>query len=422
MNIKRLLLPLVFWIIAIVVAALLSLNILPINNDLRTMIMAGIVIFGALFHIITLFLAQKAKSAPQMSISNSVFDAIEEGIVIVNADGIVSVTNPAALSILKLTHEEIINQDYRKVIPFFNESGDSLYIGTGNDPYQEVLKTNQSQQLKNLQLYKGEETVYINASFSPFIGANGKVTGVFTLLQDITEEQALEKMKLDFVAMAAHELRTPMTSIRGYLEILINETQDTAKPEHIKLLQHAMLSADRLVNLMNNLLSVSQIERHKLQPNLTPTDIVDLLKTSIQNFKPEAEEKGLMIELVEQKTSTPQVLVDKKLIPQIVDNLIANAISYTTKGSVVVGAAYQPGSKTVVVSVKDTGQGIPVEALPHMFQKFYRVSSLLEQGSKGTGLGLYIAKKLIELHNGRIWVESAEGKGTTFYFSLPIAE
>lgn len=402
------------WILLLILSLLNFFNFLtfiPLTQSLLYfLLLLGAIVVG----LISLFFHHPSALSGQ-AFNFDAFNAIDEGILILDHTQTIVYTNPTAVESLHTTEEEILNKSCKTALPLFNEEGDSIYLGTGKNPFEEVIDSKSGQILKNMQIYEGEQTLYFNLSLSPLQFKSDEVN-VFILLQDISEEQALEKMKLDFVAMAAHELRTPMTSIRGYLDILIDEADEKMVPEHAMLLQHALMSSDRLVNLMNNLLSISQIERHKIEPVIEPTDIGRIVTEAVQAFKPEAENKKLKLELIKPKVEIPMVAADPKLITQVIDNLIQNAISYTAEGGVSIRLAYQPGE--VIVAVRDTGQGIPIEALPHMFQKFYRVSSMLEQGSKGTGLGLYIAKKIIEMHNGRIWVESVENKGTTFYFSL----
>ncbi len=406
-------------IISVLFAVLLYTKALPFSVQTSSLLMLLTLIITATLNLAYLFLFSKKGETSGINEGMNIFDSIAEAVLVFNENGSFEYANQSALKILRKDIDSVQGKSYTEVLPLFSDTGDSIYIGADKDPINKALQSGQQQQLKNLQLYFKDETVYLNVSVSPYEDPNTHKKRVVVLMQDITEEQALEKMKLDFVAMAAHELRTPMTSIRGYLELLINETEYYLQPVHRKFLEHALLASDRLVNLMSNLLSVSQIERHKVKLNLMPVDINDIIEKTMTSFRPDAKEKNLKFAYIRPPGDVPRVKGDPKYIRQIIDNLVSNAISYTAKGSVTVSLHYQPGGHQVTISVKDTGQGIPVEALPHMFEKFYRVSSLLEQGSKGTGLGLYIAKKLIEMQGGRIWVESVEGKGTVFSFALP---
>lgn len=241
---------------------------------------------------------------------------------------------------------------------------------------------------------------------------------LITLL-DTSKEKQLEEMKVDFVSMAAHELRTPLTAIRGYASLLqmhyATELNDSAK----ELLTRLVASTTTLTNLIDNLLSVSRIETNDLVVDRKPLNLDIIIKDIFTSYKHEALARKQEL-ILNSPDNLPLVMADPFRIGQVFINLIGNAIDYTPEG----------GKITVTVSVKsdnleiviqDTGEGIPKEALPRLFTKFFRVSGSLEQGSKGTGLGLYIAKSIVELHNGKIWADSTLGKGSTFTFTLPIA-
>lgn len=241
------------------------------------------------------------------------------------------------------------------------------------------------------------------------------------LFQDITEKETIEIMKLDFVAMTAHELRTPITSIRGYLSVVLDEGTQSLSQEHNQFLKRALGSSDELTILIDNLSAISNIEKGMLTSKLKPTKLSELIKKTIDTMQFSAQEKGLELSYSIVQDSDILVLCDPFCIQEVLNNLISNAIAYTPSGSVTVAITYDIHTKSVITSVKDTGPGIPTYSLPHLFEKFYRVTGILEQGSKGTGLGLYISKKIVEMHKGKIWVESQEGQGSTFAFSLPVA-
>jgi signal transduction histidine kinase len=244
--------------------------------------------------------------------------------------------------------------------------------------------------------------------------------GCLLTLHDVTAERQLEEMKLDFVSMAAHELRTPLTSIQGYLSVLMTQAARKLTPEERTFLSRVKISADQLVALVENLLSVSRIEQGALTVHLTPTDWLPLVTQTVADFAHRAREKKITLTLRRPPRSLPKVLVDPLRITEVLTNLLSNAMTYTQPGGrVQVSLEVQPGA--VVTHVTDTGPGIPKEALPKLFTKFFRVAGKLEQGSKGTGLGLYISKAIVEMHRGRIWVESELGKGSTFSFALPVA-
>lgn len=237
---------------------------------------------------------------------------------------------------------------------------------------------------------------------------------------DVSKQQELENMKLDFVSMAAHELRTPLTAIRGYLSVFIQENQQSFNGEQLSFLQRATIASQQLMALIENLLSVTKIERGVFATNLHPADWISLVKQTTNEFTERAKDRNIALSFVEPNFPIPPVLVDKLRITEVVGNLLSNAISYTyPDGSIKV--LIEHDGDEVITHIQDTGEGIPKDALPKLFTKFFRVAGKLAQGSKGTGLGLYISKAIVEMHKGRIWVESEQGKGSTFSFAIPVA-
>jgi len=241
--------------------------------------------------------------------------------------------------------------------------------------------------------------------------------GCILTLHDVTKEKQLEEMKLDFVSMAAHELRTPLTSIRGYLSIFIEENKDKFTVTQNMFLHRISVAAQQLTALTENLLNVSRIERGALAVSMQPIDWIHNAREVVNEFLDRARDKKIDLIFTEPKEPTSFVKADKLRINEVLSNLLSNAISYTNENGKIFVSIEQQG-KEVITHIKDTGEGIPKEALPHLFTKFFRVTSRLTQGSKGTGLGLYISKSIVETHGGRIWVESEVNKGSTFSFSL----
>lgn len=285
----------------------------------------------------------------------------------------------------------------------------------------EVLNDTILAQYRNVALTIEGKTIMANITSSAIKEGSKVNVAAIIVIQDLTEEQELEKMKLDFVSMAAHELRTPLTAIRGYAEALRQEIANVLSEEQITYLNRIDSATLQLTGLMENLLSASRIEKGTYNLNLSTTDWVALVNGAIKNHTLQAKEANVNIHFNIPSTAIPSVKVDSLRITEVINNLVSNAIKYSPGGSVFVSIHYDDKGKQVVTDIKDTGQGIPKEALHHMFEKFFRVWGTLEMGSKGTGLGLYLSRAIIELHGGKIWVESdGPNKGSTFSFSLPI--
>lgn len=248
--------------------------------------------------------------------------------------------------------------------------------------------------------------------------ALGSDKTLITLL-DTSNERQLEEMKVDFVSMAAHELRTPLTAIRGYSSLLQMNYATQLDASAKELLTRLIVSTTNLTNLIDNLLSVSRIERNDLTVEVKPLDLGIIVKDIFSSFETQAKTRNQHFTL-NIPDKVPLVMADPFRIGQVFINLIGNAINYTPdRGTITVNVADR--SDHLEITVQDNGEGIPEDAMPRLFTKFFRVSSSLEQGSKGTGLGLYITKSIVELHHGKIWAESTLGKGSLFTVTIPIA-
>lgn len=239
---------------------------------------------------------------------------------------------------------------------------------------------------------------------------------------DVTAEKQLEAMKLDFISMAAHELRTPLTSIKGYISVFIQENEKKLGEEQMMFIRRINNSAQQLSALVENLLGVSRVERGAMTITTQPINWEQTLQTAFEQFEHRAEEKRIELKYIKSKNLLPTVQADNVRINEVINNLLANACNYTEPGGkVTLWAEFK--DNYITTHVQDTGRGLPKEALNHLFNKFYRVPGNIDQASRGNGLGLYISKAIIELHQGRIWADSAGlGKGSTFSFSLPVVE
>lgn len=233
---------------------------------------------------------------------------------------------------------------------------------------------------------------------------------------------ALDEMKSNFVSIAAHELRTPLTSIKGYLSVYLSDYKDKLDEDQKELLGRISEATEELLGLVENLLNVSRIERGAMSLNLVEVNWEEVLKGELEDFNERATQKNIQLKFVPSSLPLPAIKVDKVRILEVISNLLSNAINYTNPGGVVQVWA-ESRDNQITTYVADNGQGIPAEAIPNLFTKFYRVTQGLTQGntnSDGNGLGLYISKAIVEMHHGRIWVESEVGKGSRFSFSLPI--
>jgi signal transduction histidine kinase len=227
------------------------------------------------------------------------------------------------------------------------------------------------------------------------------------------------QIKTSFVSVINHEMRTPVTAILGYVELMLNEK--TPLPSfHLDMVHRIQDQGQRLANLANNLLDISRLEEEKLSLELQALDIASIISQTVAASKPVAERKHISIG-VDVPDALPDILGDSQRVTQVLTNLLSNAIRYTPDtGSIIITACVDETADMVRISVADTGAGIPTDLLPHVFDRFYRAEHDLRMNIVGIGLGLSVAKRLVEIQGGEIWAESEEGKGSTFTFALPI--
>lgn len=229
----------------------------------------------------------------------------------------------------------------------------------------------------------------------------------------------LDEAKNEFISIASHQLRTPLTGIKGYLSMIVDGDFGTV-PDALKDILNQLLEASkRMIRLVNLFLNITKIEAGRFTLEKKPTQIEDLVNSEIVELVKIAEEKGLKIEFKKPKTPTSKVAVDPDKLKDVVLNLVDNAIKYTEKGKIIVSVEERPSD--VYVGVKDTGRGIPKDEVGRLFSKFVRGEGIAQVQPDGSGLGLYIAKRIVDAHGGKIWVESdGLGKGSTFSFQVPI--
>src|SRR3990170_2019628 len=241
------------------------------------------------------------------------------------------------------------------------------------------------------------------------------VRGLIGFFRDITEEKRVEAIKRDFVANVSHELRTPLASIKGYAETLLDGAMDDRDILE-KFLSIIDKHANRMTALIDDLLILSRLESQQMPLHLEAVDIQGLIQGVIHSLEKNARDKGLKL-VVDVQKEIPKIMSDKVRIEQVIVNLIDNALKYTNQGEVMVKACID--GENLRVDVEDTGTGIPEKDLARIFERFYRVDKGRSRDLGGTGLGLAIVKHIIQAHNGKIWVQSLPGKGTTFSFTIP---
>ncbi len=229
------------------------------------------------------------------------------------------------------------------------------------------------------------------------------------------ELRQLDELKSRFVSIAAHELRSPLTAISGYLELLTDEGGDPLSAEQRGYLQIIERGISRLLTIINNLLDLTRIEAGRVELVLQPLNLAEIVAWVVEELRPSLTERAVRL-TVHAPPDLPPALADATRAPQILGNLLSNAVKYSQPGGQIgVHLTPRPAAGDILVAVADQGVGIPLADQPRLFSRFYRASTASETGATGAGLGLYITRLLVELHGGQVWLDSAPGQGSTFY-------
>jgi two-component system phosphate regulon sensor histidine kinase PhoR len=266
---------------------------------------------------------------------------------------------------------------------------------------------------KTGQLEAGGRKRFLRVIAAPLKGKGEG--GALALFQDLSQLHSLQTMRREFVGNVSHELRTPLATIKAIVETLEDGAIDN-KEEALGFLKRVDSEVDRMTQLVSELTELSRIETGRADLNITPMDMNDLVEAVANQLKPQTEREELKT-TTELATGLPLVPADSGRIRQVLVNLLHNATKFTPRGGHIKMSTTIDGN-SVVVSIADSGIGISEEDLPHIFQRFYKADKARSGG--GTGLGLAIAKHIVQAHNGSIWAESVEGKGSTFFFRLPL--
>lgn len=354
--------------------------------------------------------------------SEVVINAIADGVIAVNSQGVIQLINPAAQQIIGWGKQDALALDYKSVLKLLDKNGADVTPAT--DPVAEALTSNKQVTDNTLTLLtNSSKKLLVSINVSP-VGQLG--SGAIIVFRDITKEKSEEREQAEFISTASHEMRTPVASIEGYLGLALNPATATIDVRARDFINKAHESAQHLGRLFQDLLDVTKAEDGRLSNNPKVVDVVAFTHDIIQGLKPRADEKGLRTLFKPLPDDEPSerrlnpvyyVNVDNDHLREVIGNLIENAIKYTPKGDIVIDITGD--NDHVTISVADSGIGIPKEDQAHLFQKFYRVDNSETREIGGTGLGLYLCRRLTETMQGRLWVDSEYKRGSTFFVELP---
>ena len=332
-----------------------------------------------------------------------VFQNMADGALITDALGRVLFVNPAAARMLKFDKERAIGHSYAEVVR--------------HHQLIELWQICRTEGREAVAAAEIDRNLFLQIFVTPF--EEHGTRGFLVILQDLTQVRFLQTVRRDFISNISHELRTPLAAIRAIVETLQDGAlEDKEIADHF--LDRASGELDTMTNMVEELLELARIESGEVPLRMVETDVRELIKVPLERIHNQAHRENISV-VAEIPDGLPMVLADAERMHRVVSNLLHNAVKFTSAGGTIRIAAYTEGNSAsdVVVLVHDSGIGIPEEDIDRIFERFYKSDRARTRSVGGTGLGLAIAKHLVEAHGGRIWVRSVEGKGSTFFFTIP---
>lgn len=383
--------------------------------------------------------------ASEQSRIQSLVESLSNGVIMFDLDQRVTMSNPAATQMTGLPEYGFYLTEFTK-----------LFVAktAKNDPKKKSpLETNIAHTLQSGESTKIDEVNLSRFSYEILITSvkdhEKNIIGGAIILHDITHIKEVDRMKTEFVSIASHQLRTPLTAIKLFVEMLQNEEAGKVSARQKEYLDNVYQSTNRMVKLVNDLLNVSRLETGRLKIEPKPTQLEDFVQGIIDEVELIAKNKKCKIAFNKPKEKLPMIPFDQSLMRQVVHNFITNAIRYSPEKmcDIVVSLGLTRGrtqkvtqknaedfreglrkiprssadQDSILISVKDSGVGIPKEAQVRIFEKFYRADNARKIEAEGSGLGLYVVKLIVDASGGKVWFESVEGKGATFYVSYPLS-
>ena len=343
----------------------------------------------------------------QHSKTVSLVASLTDGVIMFNNNKEIVLINPAFKKYTGLTVKDLSLEDFYSS---FEEVGIEKMI-------TDALDSNRLSHVNEISLGKK----YFDIFITPVKDNQHRIVGGAIILHDITHLKEIDRMKTEFVSVASHQLRTPLTAIKLFTDMLARGEVGKLNKEQKEYLDNVSQSTERMVRLVNDLLNVTRIESGRLKVETQKIDIKKFLKSIISEAKPLAQSRGEVITFNDNNIQLSHIPLDQNLMRQVIHNLIINSIRYSlkNKGKIIVSLE-KKDNENFIIKVADNGIGIPEANQARMFEKFYRADNAIKAITEGTGLGLYVAKMIVEQSGGKIWFTSKKDKGATFYVQLPI--
>lgn len=341
-------------------------------------------------------------------------NGIGEGVITMDKEGKILMLNPHALEILGCKEEDVKGKNFERIIQCTDESGKEVAYVKRTATL--ALATGRPVAGNAYYAYGSNERFPVAITVSP-VTLEGQIIGAVETFRDISREKEIDQMKSEFISVVSHELRTPLTVIRESLSLVLDRTLGQISQEQEKFLQIARQDLDRLNRMVNGLLDVSKLETGKADLERDNINLSLIVHEVAENFRLRAEKKGIHLEVHSSGARPITLMADRDKMVQVMTNLIGNAVKFTEKGAIRISLT--ESDKWIDGTVMDSGPGIAREDIPRVFGKFQQLNIKRGAEEKGSGLGLAITKGIIQLHGGKIWVESELGQGSTFHFAIP---
>ncbi len=367
--------------------------------------------------------ALAAQLSQVASKSEIVINSIADGVVALNAQGQIELINPAAQNLLGWSKNDAMGLDSKSVIKLVNSNGQE--IPEDLSPIKQGMLSNKPATNDTLSLLtKSGKKVLVSVAVTP-VSEQSRSNGVILVFRDITREREQERQRAEFISTASHEMRTPVAAMEGYLGLAMNPQTAVIDDKARNYLQKAYESTQHLGRLFQDLLTVSKAEDSRLMTRPAIIDVTAFTREIVDGLSQKAKDKAIGLVFAPggvgdgARRIQPSFYIhaDPNQMREVLNNLVDNAIKYTKQGTVTVDI--KGDDSNVDVNITDTGIGIPPEDIAHLFQKFYRVDNSDTREIGGTGLGLYICRRLVEANNGHISLNSTYGKGSTFTLKMP---
>src|SRR5882724_716006 len=345
---------------------------------------------------------------------DAILGSIGEGMIVTNNVGTILLINTIAAELLGIDQAASAGKAVA-AFPLYDQA--ETLIPLQARPIQMALTTGHKviDEIKSIQ---GNVKRSLGITATPVI-QQGRIIGAIQIIRDITKEKEVDRMKTEFISIASHQLRTPLSAIKWFSEMLLAGDAGELKQEQTDFTKNIAASTERMIDLVNSLLNISRIESGRIIIDPKPTDLQELVQGIVNDLKAKIDGKKQNL-VISVHSGLPKINLDPHLIGQVYLNLLTNAIKYTPTGGDI-SVLISRKNDQIISQVSDNGYGIPKSQQAKMFQKFFRAENIIKIESDGTGLGMYLVKAIIESSGGKIWFESEENKGTTFWFSLPFS-